>query len=130
MIPITKRAKVRITDAEVPIAQIVSIFAPSVGEILDVTKALTGGLWPQGRITLNEEDLQFAGDRSASFLLARSIDFRVDLCDIQDVTIGFGIGGNRILSVLLPGGVLKINVYSAAKEFARAILAARDHVQA
>jgi hypothetical protein len=123
---ITKRAKVRITDAEIPIAQLVSIFAPSAETILDVTKALTGGLWPQGHITLDAQKLRFTGDRSASFLLARSIDFQINLQDIQNVTVGSGIGGNRILTIVLPGGVLKVNVYSRAQEFAAEILAARS----
>lgn len=125
MIPVIKRAKVRIEDAEVPVAQLVSIFAPAAGTILDVTKALTGGLWPQGHITLDNSGLHFTGDRSAAFLLGRSIDFEVSLQDIQDVTVGHGLGGNRILTVALRGGTLKLNVYSEAQEFAAAILAAR-----
>jgi hypothetical protein len=125
MTTITKRAKVRITDAEVPISKLVTIFVPSAGTILDVTKALTGGLWPQGHITLDAEGLRFKGDRSASFLLGRSIDFQVNLRDIRDVTVGSGVAGNRILNIQLPGGTLKINVYSGAQEFAAAILAAR-----
>lgn len=122
----TKRAKVRITDAEIPIAQLVSIFAPSTQTILDVTKALTGGLWAQGHITLDSSGLRFKGDRSVSFLLHQPIDFWLDIHDVQNVTVGFGFGGNRILTVELSGGILKINVYSRAQEFAAAILAARE----
>ncbi|HEY9263646.1 MAG TPA: hypothetical protein VIP82_12700 [Microbacterium sp.] len=115
---ISKIANALIEDAQSHIS--------SLAPVLSAFRAVWGGLWVGGRVTLTSETVSFAANTMNRIAQSGTLDVSVPLKQVTDVEVLPGLFTN-IVAISTPDRVLKVRCYWARK-FADAVIAARDAV--
>ena len=115
---VSKIANALIEDAEP--------FISDVRPILSLFRAVQGGLWVGGRVTLTSQSVSFAANTLNRIGQSGSLDVSVPLMEVTDVEVLPGLFTN-IVAITTPHRVLKVRCYGA-RRFADAVSAARDAV--
>jgi len=114
----SKVANALIEDAQSHISSLVPV--------LSAFRAVWGGLWVGGRVTLTSETVSFAANTMNGIAQSGTLDVSVPLKQVTDVEVLPGLFTN-IVAISTPDRVLKVRCYWARK-FADAVIAARDAV--
>jgi hypothetical protein len=114
----SKLANALIEDAQSHISSLVPV--------LSAFRAVWGGLWVGGRVTLTSETVSFAANAMNRIAQSGTLDVSVPLKQVTDVEVLPGLFTN-IVAISTPDRVLKVRCYWAPK-FADAVIAARDAV--
>jgi len=114
----SKIANALIEDAQVR--------ASSLLPVLSAFRAMWGGLWVGGRVTLTPESVSFAANTLNRVAQAGTMDVAVPLDQVTNVEVLPGFFTN-IVAISTPVRVLKVRCYGA-RRFADAVIAARDAV--
>lgn len=117
-VPISKIANALIEDAH---ARTSSSLA-----VLSVFRAIWGGLWVGGRVTLTSEAVTFAANTLNRFAQSGTLDVVLPLRQVVDVDVLPGFFTN-IVAIGTPDRVLKVRCYGA-RRFADAVIRARAAV--
>jgi hypothetical protein len=96
------------------------------GPVLSIFRAMWGGLWVGGRVTLTSESVSFAPNTLNRIAQSGSLDFFVPLTRVADVEVLPGFFTN-IVAIATSDRLVKIRCYRA-RHFADAVIAARDAV--
>jgi hypothetical protein len=94
--------------------------------VLSAFRAVWGGLWVGGRVTLTSKSVSFAANALNRIAQSGTLDVSVRLKEVTDVGVLPGFFTN-IVAISTPDRVLKIRCYWA-RHFADAVIAARDAV--
>jgi len=97
-----------------------------LGPVMSVFRAVWGGLWVGGRVTLTSESVSFAANTLNRVAQSGTLDVSMPLKQVTDVEVLPGFFTN-IVAISTPDRVLKIRCYWA-RHFAAAVIAARDAV--
>ena len=94
---------------------------------LSAFRAMWGGLWVGGRVTLTSDSVSFAANTLNRIAQSGTLDVSVPLKQVTDVEVLPGFFTN-IVAISTPDRVLKIRCYWA-RHFADAVIAAREAVR-
>ena len=94
--------------------------------VLSAFRAVWGGLWVGGRVTLTSDAVSFAANTLNRIAQSGTLDVSVPLNQVTDVELLPGVFTN-IVAISTPDRVLKVRCYWA-RRFADAVIAARDAV--
>ena len=94
--------------------------------VLSAFRAVWGGLWVGGRVTLTSESVSFAANTLNRIAQSGTLDVSLPLKQVTDVRVLPGFFTN-IVAISTPDQVLKIRCYWA-RHFADAVIGARDGV--
>jgi len=115
---VSKVANALIEDAESHVS--------GVALVLSAFRAVWGGLWVGGRVTLTAESVSFAANTMNRIAQSGTLDVSVPLREVTHVAVLPGFFTN-IVAISTPDRVLKVRCYGA-RRFADAVIAARDAV--
>jgi hypothetical protein len=101
-------------------------FISNVRPILSLFRAVQGGLWVGGRVTLTSQSVSFAANALNRMGQSGTLDVSVPLKQVTDVEVLPGLFTD-IVAISTPDRVLKVRCYWA-RRFADAVIAARDAV--
>jgi hypothetical protein len=114
----SKIANALVEDAESHISSLVPV--------LSAFRAVSGGLWVGGRVTLTSESVSFAPNTINRIAQSGTLDVSIPLRQVTDVTVLPGLF-TSVVAISTPDRVLKVRCYWA-RRFADAVIAARDAV--
>ena len=115
---VSKVANALIEDAEASISDI--------RPVMWALRAMWGGLWVGGRVTLTSESVSFAANTLNRIVQSGTLDVSISLKQVTDVEVlpSFFLD---IVAIRTPDRVLKVRCYWA-RRFADAVIAARGAV--
>ncbi|MCT9820055.1 hypothetical protein N3K63_07110 [Microbacterium sp. W1N] len=111
---VSKIANALVEDAEARVS--------GVGLALSGFRALWGGLWVGGRVTLTEETVEFSPNVVNRAAQSGTLDVSISLKDVTGVEVLPGIL-TRIVAIATPARVLKVRCWGAHRFAARVIAA-------
>lgn len=95
--------------------------------VLSAFRAVWGGLWVGGRVTLTSDAVSFSANTLNRVAQSGTLDVSVPLTQVTDVEVLPGFFTN-IVAISTAERVLKVRCYRA-RRFADAVIAARDAVR-
>jgi len=113
---VSKIANALVEDAESHISSLVPV--------LSAFRAVWGGLWVGGRVTLTSASVSFAANTMNRIAQSGTLDVSIPLKQVTDVEVLPGLFTN-IVAISTSDRVLKVRCYWA-RRFADAVIAARD----
>ncbi|WP_159053341.1 hypothetical protein [Streptomyces regalis] len=131
---LTRRAKILVGDVGADgvffgAAALANPVGALVGQsIAAIGKAVQGGLYVDGRISLDDAELSFLGNRSNVIFFGRRVELTLRLDAIEEVSARRLLGSNTI-TISKQDGQMKIVVFDPNDQFVIALRAAVRHAR-